>query len=232
LNTLANHGYINRHGRDLEMYDVAHRQEEVFGINPNDIVGVTQALIKLGLEHEIRDNKTYYDLGSLFNHEDGVDVDVTLFTVDNFFEENAPPSADLFQDFVELCQDEGSDKCTLQHLVNYQIARMAHSCANNPHVFDKRSGRDWATGRTNSILFNLVLQSHPLETFSLGATVDLSDLESFAIGNRLPENFVTSYERGFQVSLSDPDVTATAQAIIPQLCDALATVCPSAPQCV
>ena len=187
--------------------------------------------------HQAVDDKIFFDLDAFNTHEDGIENDMSFFTVDFYFEEYAPPSIALFEDLTVYCrgQNEGADMCTTQDLVNYQIVCMTESCMNNPSVFKYAFGPDLMQSKILDRMLMSVFQSVPQEKSSLNTTVDLAGIKRIMIDNCLPDDFVTRRERGYGplsfFILPAPDILATFNSIFAQFCGNLTAICPSSPQC-
>lgn len=116
LNTLANHGYINRDGKDIEIKDLMQAGEDVFSLSTGFIKALVDGNIRTGMVFEGQQNSVggallfnasdiaiscKMDLGALFNHTIGADHDVSLFRLDENVEEDALFDQSRFSKFLQ-----------------------------------------------------------------------------------------------------------------------------------
>lgn len=228
LNTLANHGYINRDGRNININDLAQAGEDVFGLSFEAMHALIFPNIEAGIEIEIdEEGEISFDLDALFLRNGIPNHDSSLFSVDDHFEESAPFSQDLFDQFVSFV---GGDTASIADVVNFQIERFKDSCEKNPDFFDILNDNllNAIVGEKFSLF---LLQSQPPEELTLQTKLNLKQAKKFLKYNRLPRDFVSRKELGWSpIRFEEAFFSEMVQYSFREICialGALSTACPS-----
>ena len=228
LNTLANHGYINHDGRNINIYDLAQAGADVFGLSIDMMLALIQPVIEAGIEIQTdEEGGISFDLDALFLRNGTPNHDSSLFSVDDYFKERAPFSQDLFDQFLSSVE---GDTATIVDVINFQIERFEDSCECNPKFFDVLDGS--LLNAIASEKFSLfLLQSQPPEKFNLQTELDLKQAKIFLKYNQLPDDFVSRKEIGLDpIQFTEAFFSDMVQYTFAEICNALfalSTKCPS-----
>ena len=228
LNTLANHGYINHDGRNININDLAQAGQDVFGLSIEAMHALIFPNIETGIEIETdEEGEISFDLDALFLRNGIPNHDSSLFSVDDYFEESAPFSEDLFDQFVSSVD---GDTATIVDVVDFQIARLEHSCENNREFFNVLDGNLLnAIASEKFALF--LLQSQPPQKFTLQTKLNLKQAEKILKDNRLPKDFVSRKDIGLiPIQFAEAFFSDMVQYTFAEICKALfarSTKCPS-----
>ena len=160
INTLANHGFINRDGRDVIVEDLAQALEDIYRVSATTLTNAPIAsAIALNLT-ETKNGTVVLTIDQLFQNKVSVDAlnpnrnlgeaqehDSSFFRVDSDLLGDRFPSASLIHDFFEA-----NDGLTLdvEEVMEYQRMRVKDSC--DRHVNDNpRTTRPYTAGHRNGI---------------------------------------------------------------------------------
>lgn len=180
INTIANHGFINRSGKNVDLFEMVDILAELFGVSVASLTGVANSAVNLGLTFKDRDGIERLNLDRLHDHN-LQEHDASLFREDAFFgdDRRLPVNDTLFNSFLRI--NPNSDVITKEELLQHQFDRIVDSRRNNPE-FDLPFG-------IGSISFQgtfvLIVGQHPnLES------VDKEALTQFFLLERFPDGYV------------------------------------------
>ena len=138
INTLANHGFISRDGRDVIVEDLAQALEDVYRVSATTLLnGPIAAAITLNLT-ETKNGNDVLTIDQLFQNSDSAEAlnpnrnrglaqehDSSFFRLDSDLLGDRFPSASLIHDFFEA-----NDGLTLdvEEVMEYQRMRVKDSC--------------------------------------------------------------------------------------------------------
>ena len=220
LNTLANHGYISHDGRNININDLAQAGEDVFGLSIEAMHALISPNIEagMGIETDEETGEIAFDLDALFLRNGIPNHDSSLFSVDDYFEESAPFSEDLFDQFVSSVD---GDTVTIVDVINFQIERLEDSCENNREFFNVLDGNLInAIAGEKFALF--LLQSQPSEEFTLQTKLNLKQAKKFLKYNRLPRDFVSRKDLGWSpILFEEAFLSEMVQYTFAEICNAL-----------
>lgn len=193
LNTLANHGLINRSGKDIPLSDIGSRLQEAFGLAP----GVTKFLFRVAKIRGLETRKSVtgeevFDLVQLYKHN-MIEHDASLVHKDHYFEPRAQYNDKLF---AELARQAQGNMLTRKGVSRHQQQRIYHSRKTNPDVhFDPILIGCMAGEATAFMAFgnDPHLRTCPLDR-----------AKTFLKQNRFPSDFVSRPERGFPALTLNP----------------------------
>lgn len=206
LNTLANHGFISRDGKNASISELIQGAEDVFSVSSiltQAVIGAFKSqrgfapkLVKNsnGEEDEIFDLVDAYDLGhdaSLFRH------DAT--------ESNPFPQFDKFLFDGMVVEQKGLDMgdgrndtttdMTWDGIANHVANRIRYSRKNNPDFYLS----DVDVGSITADMFALFL----FDVDPNFETVSINNMESFISLNRIPDEFIPRKELGLPLVTPD-----------------------------
>ena len=175
--------------------------------------------IGAGIEIETdEEGEISFDLDALFLRNGIPNHDSSLFSVDDYFEESAPFSEDLFDQFKSSV---GGDTATIVDVINFQIERLEDSCENNREFFNVLDGNLInAIAGEKFALF--LLQSQPPEEFTLQTKLNLKQAKKFLKYNRLPRDFVSRKDLGWSpILFEEAFFSEMVQYTFAEICKAL-----------
>ena len=186
LNTLANHGYINRDGRNINVRDMADAIELVFGADAGDMLDIINNSTYLGGLKTVgvaEDGNT--SLINLFDLH-VLDHDASLVREDPGFYKPYPGFNESL--FERLTAHAVDGVLTGMQGEAHQRERIKESRRDNPDA-----------NFTETIGHVMALQGCLLQFFGAGPvkeTVRVDELESFLKEEKIPESFVLRGENG------------------------------------
>ena len=139
INTLANHGFINRDGTSILVGDLAQALEDIYRVSGETLIGGPIAsAISLGLT--VNDNgDDFLTIDKLFQNRDSTpngfeaqEHDSSFFREDSDLGDDRPPSLRLIDDFFNL---NGRAIIIPDEVMDYQRGRIQESCARHEAVF-------------------------------------------------------------------------------------------------
>jgi len=184
LNTLANHGYINRDGQNINIWDMAGAIELVFGADAGDMLDIIFNSMYSGLRTVgvAEDGET--PLIDLFDLH-ALDHDASLVREDRFYRPYPGFNESLFERLTASAVD---GVLIGEQGEAHQRQRIIESRRDNPEVFLNET-----IGRV------MALQGCLLQFFGDGPvkeTVRVDELESFLKEEKIPESFALRGEIG------------------------------------
>lgn len=200
LNTLANHGYIARDGKNISRHEMATAGELVYGLAYGNSVTLFNGAVGRGVpttggtSNGKNGVEPTMDLSALYLHN-AVEHDGSLFRRDAFFQDPAPIDESLYDELVEFVN--GRPVITLKELMDFSKLRMLDSRIHNPEAtFPSRTRLIMAGERTIALLMG------GAETIR-DQTLRMDYIYSFFIQERIPEDFVITRQskKGGQVSV-------------------------------
>ena len=190
FNVLANHGLIDRSGRNIPISQVVARFHEAFGVAPY----VSHLLINGAKFHGLptavnEDGEETFHLRDFHRH-DVVEHDSSLVRRDHYFEPESQFNLELYNEMISLARD---GVLTREQISQHQQNRIQDSLDNNPEVsFDAfRSG----AMATEAAVLMIIGGDKDFQS------VPVSKADVFLRENRFPDDFVAWPQLG------NPDVT-------------------------
>lgn len=185
LNILANHGYINRDGRNISIDDVARVGEEVLGISTGILKHTGISFVAGGLQTAIQAGEIAFNL-----------FDLTTFDNDGsfFYNDKALEHDQAYSRFNATLVDQLLERAVnglinFDDLLSYRTERVVDSRQRNPkNNFDAVPDE--------------VMEVNLLLIASVGATdeslqfIRADYIESFFLEGRIPDDYVTRQQRG------------------------------------
>lgn len=190
LNTLANHGFLDRSGQGIPITEIAQYAELVFGLNETVVRGIAEFSIAQGIPSKpANDGTPTINLFDLYQHN-VIEHDASMVRRDEYFEPVAQFNPDLFQRLVARSKN---GLLTRQDLADWRVERIRDSKQTNPMV--NFSLRDSLTFQiAEEVVFLGLLGGDPtLDT----ARTDF--LESFLDPNRIPDGFISRQEQNLSI---------------------------------
>lgn len=208
LNTLANHGFINRDGKNITGSNMAAAIEEVYGLDTAITDLIIDGFVDLGLSAGMTaDGDPIINLFDLYPHNKG-EHDSSLVRQDEYFGAFAQFDEVLFEDFAGLSSD--GETITVREIGQQQANRIADSRLRNPE-FDIFSDDDDDIAPPSALgsIINvdgrvLVMTGEAMFCLLFGQNDDLqhvsiADLFSFLGPNRIPEGWATRQQRNLPI---------------------------------
>lgn len=212
LNVLANHGFLNRDGKNITVADLETAVEVYFGLNkefarvllcgiaapgnsPADGGGIDFDGDILDCLFPSTDSSITgtFDLSALFNHTSGADHDASLFRVNNYFEDPPLFSQARWDQFVEEHTNSDSTHASIKQVVDFQLALLEESCASTPDFLINGWGGKTLTQAAGEKVAVFVLQSNStMDILGLHPDklmVNVPELYSLVKPSELPDNF-------------------------------------------
>lgn len=189
INTLANHGIINRSGKGIDLFEMVDELSRNFDYAPPLFLRLANAAIGFNFTYTDSDGTVLIDLDSLFEHNK-LEHDASFVRTDEYFgfKRSQDVNSRLLGDLIR--RNPNSDVLTKADIMAHQTERILRSRANNPeHFFSEAQ----ATAFSAQATFLLGMGQDPLLE-----TVDKSRLKEFLEFERFPAGFVPRTE-------SDPD---------------------------
>lgn len=132
LNTAANHGLINRSGKDIDLFDMAEVVSNTFGLSIDFNLIISSMTASLGIASPPDENNiTRVDLDDLCQHNIQ-EHDSSLFRNDFFLDKENHCNVDASLLFDVLQANPTSDTITRAEMQSFLVARITHSRKNNP----------------------------------------------------------------------------------------------------
>jgi hypothetical protein len=181
INTLANHGLINRNGKDVDLYEMVNTLSITFDGAPPLFQFLADLAVSLNFTSTDEDGVVRMDIDQLFAHNK-MEHDASFFRADHFFgeEESMLVDTGLLDSLLSVNPD--SDVLTFDDLATFQYNRIIDSRMNNREVnVNEGQGTSFSAQAT---LF-LVLGQDPDLAF-----VQKDRLDELIRFERLPEGFV------------------------------------------
>ncbi len=181
INTLANHGLINRNGKDVNLYEMVTILSVTFDGAPPLFQFLADLAVSLNFTTVDEDGIVRMDIDELFAHNT-MEHDASFFRADHFFGEEDSKLVDLGLLDALLSVNPDSDVLTFEDLATFQYQRVIDSRTNNPEVnVNEGQGTSFSAQAT---LF-LVLGQDPDLAF-----VQKDRLDELLRFERLPEGYV------------------------------------------
>ena len=142
INTLANHGFINRDGRDVKVSDLAQALQDVYRVSATTLMnGPISSAMHFHLLTEDGNDNTVLTIDQLFQNRDSTEEqtlnpirdvgteaqehDSSFFREDSDLIHDEPPSARLIGKFFEANDGLSLD---VEEVMEYQRMRVKESC--------------------------------------------------------------------------------------------------------
>lgn len=181
INTLANHGLINRSGKDVDLYEMVNTLSITFDGEPPLFQFLADLAVSLNFTTTDENGVVRMDIDELFAHNK-MEHDASFFRSDHFFGEEDSKLVDLGLLDALLSVNPDSDVLTFDDLAMFQYNRIIDSRTNNPEVsISEGQGTSFSAQAT---LF-LVLGQDPDLAF-----VQKDRLDELIRHERLPAGFV------------------------------------------
>ena len=129
LNVIANYGLIPRDGMEVSLDEAGEALSLVFGIELNSVMAAVIGAVQNN--NMITINATHFNLFDTYGHN-RAEHDASLFNPDNYFEENADFSEELFEELFDMVEDK--NMATRAEIIAFRQQRILHSRMNNPEV--------------------------------------------------------------------------------------------------
>lgn len=180
INTIANHGFINRSGKNVDLFEMVDILAELFGFSVDSLLGTADAAITFGLTFVDEDGVVRLNLDRLHEHST-LEHDGSLFREDAFYgeERSFGINDSLFNALLRI--NPNSDVITKEELMRHQFNRLVESRRTNPE-FDLPFGVGGLAGQAVFILS--VGQDPDL------ASIDKKTLLQFFLLERFPDDYV------------------------------------------
>ena len=181
VNTFANHGFIPRDGKNVDLFQMVLDMEEIFDLSSDFVNIVAMNAITNGLTFEDSNGIVRIDIDALFSTASGEDHESSLVRNDQFFGHDFKLVNDtLLNDLLRV--NPTSSVLTLDDVMEYQRKRILHSRANNPEA-----------EYTQADIENSAAQA--LTLFFLGSddtlqTVEKERVYSMLLLERIPDGYV------------------------------------------
>eukprot|EP00532_Pseudo-nitzschia_australis_P006443 CAMPEP_0168169270 /NCGR_PEP_ID=MMETSP0139_2-20121125/3550_1 /TAXON_ID=44445 /ORGANISM="Pseudo-nitzschia australis, Strain 10249 10 AB" /LENGTH=364 /DNA_ID=CAMNT_0008086681 /DNA_START=155 /DNA_END=1249 /DNA_ORIENTATION=+ len=182
LNTIANHGFINRNGTFIDVEDMANKLELVYNV-------ASEFIMANPIEQAIECDQTYFDENGIRRIDlkilfDGncEEHEASMVRADKFFgkEESKDVDDRLLNGLLRM--NKGENYLTLDDVFHYQGDRIADSLLKNPST----NFRDFDIGNMSTQgLFIFLLSKDKTLT-----TVEKDTVYFFMLEERLPSDFV------------------------------------------
>ena len=142
INTLANHGFINRDGKDVKVSDLAQALQDIYRVSGTTLTnGPINSAMNFHLLTEDGDGNTVLTIDQLFQNKDSTEEqtlnpnrevgteaqehDSSFFREDSDLRFDEPPSARLIGKFFEANDGLSLD---VEEVMEYQRMRVKESC--------------------------------------------------------------------------------------------------------
>lgn len=188
INTLANHGFINRSGKGVDVFAMVAELSEKFDVAPTLFLRLVEISMGFNMTYTDMDGVVVMDIDSLFEHNK-LEHDASLVRADEYFGFNESKLVDLTLLDGLLQKNPNSTVLTKADIMEYQTERILDSRVNNPeHFFVEGQTTSFSAQATLFLLFG----QHPMLE-----SVDKASLKEFLEFERFPE--------GYAPRTSDPD---------------------------
>ena len=208
INTLANHGYIRRDGRNVGLEDMALALSDIFGVETKIILAMA----------DYNNLPKVFDLVDLYDR----DHDGSLFHQDRyFFHAGSFPDFDQtsFDDLVALATNEAAATNTADYDdnddYNYKVTKEVIGKHIKQRILNSKENNPESIINLNS--HNTIVRD-AMKVFLFGnyedLTVPISDLYSFVAYNKFPESWIPRTMRGLpKIQLMMDDDTTSKEAL-------------------
>mmetsp|Transcript_12259 Transcript_12259/g.19827 ORF Transcript_12259/g.19827 Transcript_12259/m.19827 type:complete len:359 (-) Transcript_12259:135-1211(-) len=191
INTIANHGFISRSGREIGVKDLAQALEDVFRISSEALIGSPVAdAMKFGLTDR-KGGKDVLTIDRLFQSRDSnrgseaVEHDASFFREDSNsgWANDRLPSARLIRNFFEV-NDE--DNLRMMDILDVQRLRIKESCKRRRKQGNIRKYTDEHRRAMATQVAKLIIMGQ-----AQGPNFDRvsSNIRTIVGSERLPENY-------------------------------------------
>lgn len=201
LNTLANHGFINRNGTGITFRSVAYGAEMAFGTDTRMIHSISMLAFYKGATTYKVESELSFDLFGLYSNN-VFESYGRFFRTDDYYQELPQFNETIFDGIVALAEN---GIVSVSDLLEHRIERIRQARTSNPEAtFAFGTTDEYATGgATELILLANMGQDPELQSVPLAA------LRAFAQDNRLPYKYSPRNIRGLPLlALDDPVVSA------------------------
>lgn len=181
INTIANHGFINRSGKNIDVFEMVDIMAQLFGVSADFLLnGPTNAAIQLGVTYTDEDGVVRLDLDRLHEHN-ALEHDASMFRVDSFYGEDRSFRVEdsLFNSFLRF--NPNSNVVTKEDLIKLHFDRIIDSRTSNPE-FTLPNG---VSGLSVQAVLVLSVGQDPELGF-----VDKKILIQFFLLERFPDDYV------------------------------------------
>ena len=190
LNSLANHGLINRSGVNVPVEDIVAAASEFIDMNPQHVLdGPIRITRSLGINQVLANGVEVITLSDLFFHNI-IEKDSSLVRPDNGFGIEEAKNISPASVIELLSMHAGEDFLDRGDLLQYQKLRIQDSLANNPTVSFTEFGR--LSLITNLVFVLLIGQAEDFDQ------VSKLKLLTLFVSERIPSDYVP-------FSVSDPE---------------------------
>lgn len=181
INTLANHGIINRSGREVDLFEMVDELSANFDYAPPLFLRLANAATGFNFTYAGTNGTVLIDLDSLYEHNK-LEHDASFVRPDEYFGFSESRSID--QQLVDdlIARNPNSTVLTKADIMAHQTERILHSRINNPDYFFSEGQ---ATAFSAQATFLLGMGQDPLLE-----TVEKARLQEFLTFERFPEGYV------------------------------------------
>jgi hypothetical protein len=182
VNTVANHGFINRNGTNIDIFDLADKLEAVYNVAAEFLfAGPIQQMIDCNQTYDDENNVTRFDLDILFEDQ-CEEHEASLVREDSFFGLDQSKNVDdgLLNNLLR--RNPGQSILNFDDVLDYQAERIMTSRLVNPET----EFRHFDIGNMGAQSMFLFLLSSD-ETMM---TVEKNRLYFFLLDEKLPDEFV------------------------------------------
>jgi len=182
VNALSNHGFLNRNGTSVDLFDMADKMELVFNLDAGFLHdGPIQLAIDCNQTYEDENGVIRIDLDRLFD-DNCEEHEASMVRPDSYFGFNKSREVDdsLLNNLMKI--NPSSDFLSIEDIMQYQNLRIMESRLNNPET----EFRDFDVETMGAQgLFLFLLGDDPTLT-----RIKKSRLFFFLLTERLPSGFV------------------------------------------
>ena len=181
-NAMANHGFVNRNGKDIDIFDMVQSMEEVFDLSADFVNVVAENTIDFGLTHKGPDGRDLINLERLFEHN-FEEHDASFVRQDEFFgaEQSREVDLGLLRDLLRT--NLHSPVLTSDDIKRVQFRRIIDSRLNNPEFIIDDFEIPLLAAQAITLLF---LQ----DSINLADGVPKDRLGEFLRFERIPQDFI------------------------------------------
>lgn len=196
LNAMANHGFINRNGTNIDINDMADKLEEVYNVKASFLhAGPIHLMIECDQTYTDENGVERFDLDVLF---DGncEEHEASFVRADSHFGFQASKHVDdtLLNNLMR--RNPGESILTFENILDYQAERITNSRLTNPETEFRLFDID-NMGAQAMFLFLL-------STDETMMTIEKERLYSFLLNEKLPDGFLSESLRDTPFDPSDP----------------------------
>lgn len=180
-NAMANHGFVNRDGRDVDLFDMVQQMEVVFDLSSDFVDVVANNTINFNLTHEADDGTVLLDLDRLFEHH-GEEHDASFVRQDSGLGMEASLHVD--RGLLQALTAAGGKVVLAEDLMRFQFDRIIEGRKYNPEFEVEEHEVPLMAAQAITLLF---LQ----DSFDLSEGVPKNRLKRFLRWDgRIPNGFV------------------------------------------